>query len=107
VSGQIINLNDKPRPPRESYVYIGRRQWCGKELFESSPWANYFSVKRYGRAEALRRYEQKLRKKLRANPELLADLLELDGKILACWCAPEACHGDVLLRLISEELEDG
>jgi len=24
---------------------------------------------------------------------------ELKGKILACWCAPEACHGHVLARI--------
>jgi hypothetical protein len=22
---------------------------------------------------------------------------DLEGKALACWCAPEPCHGDVLL----------
>ena len=56
---KVINLKDKPRP--ETYIYIGRRQWCGKELFEASPRANYFSVKRYGREEAVRRYEDKVR----------------------------------------------
>lgn len=29
-------------------------------------------------------------------PSLLARLPELRGKALGCWCAPEACHGDVL-----------
>lgn len=29
-------------------------------------------------------------------PALLSQLLELQGKALGCWCAPEACHGDVL-----------
>ena len=31
--------------------------------------------------------------------DLLAALPELRGKDLACWCAPDACHGDVLLKL--------
>ena len=31
--------------------------------------------------------------------EALAALPELRGKDLVCWCAPEACHGDVLLEL--------
>ena len=96
---RVINLKDKPRP--NTYVYIGRRQWCGKELFEASPWANYFSVKRYGRDEAIRRYEQKIRGK----PELMSRLGELKGKTLACWCTPAACHGDVLVRL-ADEVED-
>ncbi len=90
-AGRVINLKDKPRP--DDY-----RQWCGKELFEASPWGNYFSVRRYGREEALRRYEEKLRGK----PHLMERLPELEGKTLACWCAPEACHGAILLRLIEE-----
>jgi len=24
----------------------------------------------------------------------------LRGKALACWCAPEACHGDVIIELL-------
>ncbi len=32
-------------------------------------------------------------------PELLADLHELKGKRLGCWCAPAECHGDVLVEL--------
>jgi hypothetical protein len=94
--GRVVNLNDRPWP--EDFVYIGRRQWCGKELFEASPWANYFSVKCYGREEAIRRYEERLR----SRPDLLARLPELGGKTLTCWCKPELCHGDVLLRLIEE-----
>jgi hypothetical protein len=96
LAGRVINLTDKPRPAFD--VYIGRRQWCGKEVFETSPWANSFSVKQWGREGAIKRYEEKLRGK----PELLVRLPELEGKILACWCKPKACHGDVLLRLIEE-----
>jgi hypothetical protein len=29
----------------------------------------------------------------------MAALGELRGMDSACWCAPLACHGDVLLRL--------
>lgn len=27
---------------------------------------------------------------------------ELKGKVLGCWCAPRACHGDVLLEIANE-----
>jgi len=47
------------------------------------------------RAESIRRYEEWLR----AQPDLMAALPTLKGKVLGCWCAPEACHGDVLARL--------
>ncbi len=53
------------------------------------------------RAEACKRcarYEQWVR----SQPELIAALPELEGKTLGCWCAPDACHGDVLARLAAE-----
>ena len=40
-------------------------------------------------------YEWILNQKL-----LLADLLELDGKVLGCWCSPRPCHGDTLIQLL-------
>jgi uncharacterized protein DUF4326 len=36
-------------------------------------------------------------------PELLAAVYELRGLDLLCWCAPERCHGDVLLELARAE----
>ncbi|KKL13610.1 hypothetical protein LCGC14_2524010 [marine sediment metagenome] len=33
---------------------------------------------------------------------LQADLGELRGKRLGCYCKPQACHGDVLVELIEE-----
>jgi hypothetical protein len=32
----------------------------------------------------------------------MAALPELRGKDLVCWCAPLACHGDLILRLAGE-----
>lgn len=67
-------------------VYIGR----------PSKWGNPFEIGKDGtRKEVIEKYE----KWIQTQPELLADLHELKGKILGCWCSPSACHGDVLVRL--------
>jgi hypothetical protein len=29
---------------------------------------------------------------------------ELKGKVLGCWCKPDACHGDVLAELADETM---
>lgn len=72
---------------KEKYdIYIGR----------PSKWGNPFDVKKYGRQEAIRRYEEWIR----GQPQLLEDLHELEGKVLGCWCKPKDCHGDVLVRLL-------
>lgn len=36
---------------------------------------------------------------LLGRPDLLADLHELDGKVLGCWCVPKRCHGHVLIEI--------
>jgi len=47
------------------------------------------------RAEVIEQYEQWLP----LQEMLMSALSELRGLVLRCWCAPRACHGDVLLRL--------
>ena len=72
-------------------VYVGR----AAPGLPASPFANPFSVKKYGRDEAVRRY----RERLLDDPELVTRArAELAGKDLACWCHPaDRCHADVLL----------
>lgn len=86
---------------KEPYdVYIGR----------PSKWGNPFSHRegtlaewRVGSVEeAIQCYEGFIR----SSPVLLADLNELKGKVLGCWCKPGPCHGDVLVRLVDEFLGD-
>ena len=70
-------------------VYIGR----------PSKWGNPFTIGKEGtREEVIKLYEEYLM----GNAELLGALPELRGKDLVCFCAPKACHGDVLLKLANE-----
>ena len=71
-------------------VHIGR----------PSKWGNPFVIGRDGaRDDVTARYEAWLLEQ----PELVAALPELAGKTLGCWCAPRACHGDVLARLANAQ----
>lgn len=66
-------------------VYIGR----------GSIWGNPFVIDKDGtREEVIAKYEQYLLN----SPDLLAKVGSLYGKTLCCFCAPKACHGDVLAR---------
>lgn len=71
-------------------VYIGR----------PSKFGNPFVIGRHGsRDQVIEQYE----KWLRSQPALVAAAKrELKGKSLVCWCAPMACHGDVLMRIANE-----
>ncbi len=79
---------------RESYdVYIGRP---GK-------WGNPYSIGRDGtREEVISKYETYIIN----NPALMADLHELKGKVLGCYCKPLACHGDILARLADGRISE-
>lgn len=68
-------------------VYIGRP---GK-------WGNPFVIGKDGDRDAvIHKYEAWLLQR----PDMVAMAKrELCGKVLGCWCAPQACHGDVLARI--------
>lgn len=70
-------------------VYIGR----------PSKWGNPFTIGRDGtRAEVIEKY----RGYISHRKDLLSQLGELKGKRLGCFCAPLACHGDVLRELVDD-----
>lgn len=37
-------------------------------------------------------------------PQVRSRIDQLEGKSLACWCAPHACHADTLLELANRHL---
>lgn len=94
--GRVNVTGDRfhPRVP-DGAVYVGR----SAPYLKRSPFANPFSVKEFGREEAVRLY----REYLLTSPGLLdAARAQLVGRDLACWCKPdELCHADVLIELVN------
>lgn len=68
-------------------VYIGR----------PTKWGNPFVIGKDGdRNEVISKYREWLNR----HPNLIEDAKkELRGRILGCFCAPKACHGDVLAEI--------
>lgn len=50
------------------------------------------------REAAVERYSEHLWEQVQKGAVTKAELASLHGKTLGCWCAPLACHGDVLIR---------
>jgi Domain of unknown function (DUF4326) len=74
-------------------VYIGR----------GSKWGNPFRIGPDGdRATVIAKYERWLRDQ----HHLLRAPDDLRGLHLVCFCAPLACHGDLLLRLANASREN-
>ncbi len=101
------NLEDWTSDPHNVYIGRGGVVFIDKVRFpkESSIWCNKYKVGtkpgEHTREDAIRLYEKDLRERLKS-PEVKAEFLTLKGKNLGCWCHPEACHGDVILKLLQE-----
>lgn len=101
----------------ESITNMGLRTkvvHCKKEAYEvyigrPSKWGNPFSHHSFGtlakfvvdtREDAVAEFE----KYIKGKPSLLRAIKrELRGKVLGCWCRPNACHGDILARIADQK----
>lgn len=95
---RVINLKSCPASTRraDGVVFIGR----------PSKFGNPFKIGRDGdRAMVVAKYAVYANDKCEADPEFRAAVAGLHGKTLACYCAPLACHGDVLARLAAKYAE--
>jgi hypothetical protein len=83
---KVLNVGQVGRRAAPDRVYVGR----------PSKWGNPFVI---GRTERAARVIAKYRAWIVRQPALMAALHELRGKHLVCWCAPERCHAEVLIKL--------
>lgn len=95
MSRYLVHCRKKPYD-----VYIGRPSKWGNPFSHLDDTLAEFKVAT--REQAIEKY----RKWIQTQPQLLADLHELKGKVLGCWCCPQACHGDILVQLANGSLFD-
>ena len=98
---QNNNIDLKKWLAMENNLYTGRhgRIFINKEIFHypGSKWANPYKISDYSLSESLQLYEQHIR------DNLMADLSELTGKVLGCFCdQSNPCHTQVLVKLYKE-----
>ncbi|KAF9909970.1 hypothetical protein BX616_010998 [Lobosporangium transversale] len=96
------NLKEWIQDPQN--IYIGRRSVVFVDGIRfpasDSKWANPYTIKKHGsRDQVMALYRKYIERRIQEG-EITADQLqELWGKRLGCWCAPEACHGNILKEL--------
>jgi len=101
-TGVKNDSNEEIIPPTDQrfheLVVNVRKEKCEVYVGRGSKWGNKFVIGKDGnREEVIKKY----RKWLWNRKDLLDCLGELKGKKLGCWCAPEACHAEVLIRAIN------
>lgn len=85
-----INLRGRRTGLPEGVVRIDRK----------TRWGNPFPMRSQSAEErdrVIEAYRKALWADIRVGRVGIPDLASLNGKPLACWCAPLPCHGDVLL----------
>lgn len=83
-----VNMDDP------DIVYIGR----------GSIWGNPYPMKAKSLEERMRvidQYRRHLWHQIQTDEVTAEMIMALDGKRLACYCAPRACHGDVLVDCLN------
>ncbi|MCA1696094.1 MAG: DUF4326 domain-containing protein [Actinobacteria bacterium] len=65
-------------------------------------YANPFPIGAGGRDACVVRYEEWLYQPQQQHLREQA-IDELRGRDLVCWCAPGACHADILLALVNDD----
>lgn len=101
---KLINI----RSGEPYQVYIGRA--VPRKGLAGSKWGNPFKSPRDGTVEeCLQQYRSLWQWKISDDPQSEADLEELRGTVMGCWCKPAEgfqgrllCHGQILLELLGE-----
>jgi hypothetical protein len=99
---QILNFYKEGRKIPENAVYIGREM--PKMGLSASLFANPFTLQNtkddLERTDVIRRYRAHLWVQIRQGEIKEVDLLALQGKDLVCFCAPRACHGEIVRQAV-------
>jgi putative DNA primase/helicase len=74
---------------------IGERGWLGNPYPEAE----------YGREECIELFEEDFLDRIERDAEFRRAVEELRGETLACWCVPEACHGEVIIEFLDGDDE--
>ena len=82
-------------------IYVGRA--VPSRGLADSPFGNPYKLGRDATPADRADVIQKYRSWLLGQRELLRRLHELRGRTLACWCAPEPCHANVLVELVDAD----
>ena len=115
LSGKINDWGPSLERAPSNLVYIGRSWNAGGWKLQQSKWRNPFTIRNHTRDKVLTLYRQYILNQLpleefnkipktlqKLGSTLLNDLGELRGKVLACWCYPQPCHGNILAELVKE-----
>jgi hypothetical protein len=104
---RVVNVRYEPHFD----VFIGRRATAKRAIgvLEIEGHDGYFGNDvgagiTLTREESINAFREYFTKRIAEDPEFKRRVEALRGKVLACWCAPAACHGNVYVDYLEGEL---
>lgn len=92
---RIVNIHKEPYD-----IYIGR---AGKG--QDGYFGNPFPLKPgEEKGSTLIKYKEYFLNRINTDPEFKSKILALKDKTLGCFCKPHACHGDIIIKYLNNEL---
>jgi hypothetical protein len=95
---KVVNIKDLPGDWESdtNIVYIGRRG-RGHDGYFGNP----FRIQPGSpRGSSIEKYVEYFYYRIETDPEFKAAIHNLEGKTLACFCAPLPCHGHVIAQYL-------
>lgn len=105
---QVVNKYKHTPTPHD--IYIGRGSPLGNSYSHMDNTKAEHKVAT--REEAIEKYSEWLERARMNNPlinnylDKIADLAKDNEVCLVCFCKPQACHGDVIKKLIEQKSEN-
>jgi len=102
---EVVNVSEVPESEVDVYVGRGRGQ---KHMLNTEPrtrgWlGNPYRLEEHGtRDEVVVQFAVAFARKMLANDDFEEAVNTLEGQTLGCWCAPKACHGDVIATYLND-----
>lgn len=92
MAGRVVHCKREPYD-----IYIGRPSILG------NPYSHRTSkhpVRHLAtREDAIAAFREYAVKRMVEDQEFAAAIRSCRGKVLGCWCAPQPCHGEIILEL--------
>lgn len=109
---RVINFYKATQEERAAAIYIGR--YSNMHALLASPLANPYKLMDMSRERTLEFYRKwlwgRIAEQGRAYQELvrIAELVKAGDEVtLMCFCSPEPCHGNVIVKAIEWMLREG
>lgn len=104
-------VNKYKHTPTKNDVYIGRGSPLGNPFTSIKGRKTQAKYVCSSRTKSITRYEEYVKHQIEIKNRLICDelnkiyLLAKKGDVhLVCFCAPKACHGDIIKKIIESKL---